>query len=107
MKHFYKFIIIDKDEAKEDCPISDFEYDDYRYWGLYDMGAHKLIFFGDNIHNNGIEDEISAFLKGLDYADYKYSHETGYIVLDDLTYGVPREVVLNKLLFGEMIDEVL
>ena len=105
MKHFYWFIVVDKDEAKQDCPVSDFEYDDYRHWGLYDMDAKKLVFFGDNIHNNGIEDEIDAFLRGIAYAGGKYSCETGYLVMD-YTYLNVRDV-LEKLNNGEMIDEVL
>lgn len=106
MKHFYWFIVVDKDEASADCPISDYEYDDYRYWGLYDMDTKELVFLDDNIHNGGIEDEIKAFLLGMDYVDAKYSCEQGYIVLDDLTC-VNRIDVLTKLNNGEMIDEVL
>ena len=106
MKHFYWFIVVDKGEANADCPISDYEYDDYRYWGLYDMDTKELVFFDDNIHNNGIEDEIEAFLRGMDYVGAKYSCEQGYVVLEDLTY-VNRIDVLTKLNNGEMIDEVL
>ena len=106
MKHFYWFIVVDKDEAKQDCPISDFEYDDYRYWGLYDMDIKGLVFFGDNIHNIGIEDEIKAFFWGMDYVGAKYSCEQGYIVFDDLTCVNPIDV-LTKLNNGEMIGGVL
>jgi hypothetical protein len=106
MKHFYGFIVVDKDEASADCSIIDYEYDDYRYWGLYDMDTKKLVFFGDNIHNGAIDDEIEAFLRGIDYVGANYSFETGYVVLDDLTY-VNQNDVLTKLNNGEMIDEVL
>ena len=106
MKHFYMFIVLDADEAKQDCPVSDFEYDDYRHWGLYDMDAKKLVFFGDNIHNNGIEDEIDAFLRGITYAGGKYSCETGYIIMNGAVIIQGTEV-LEKLNNGEMIDEVL
>ena len=70
------------------------------------MDTKELVFFGDNIHNGGIEDEIEAFLRGMDYVGAKYSCEQGYVVLEDLTY-VNQIDVLIKLNNGEMIDEVL
>lgn len=106
MKHFYWFIVVDKDEAKADCPISDYGCDDYRHWGLYDMDTKELVYFGDNVHNSSIVVEINAFLSGIDYVGAKYSCEQGYVVLEDLTY-VNRIDVLTKLNNGEMIDEVL
>lgn len=106
MKHFYQFIVVDKDEASADCPISDYVYDDYRHWGLYDMDAKKLVFFGDNIHNSSIEDEIDAFLRGIDYVDEEYGLETGYVIMNGVVI-IKKTEVLEKLNNGEMIDEVL
>ena len=106
MKHFYEFIVLDEQEAKIECPITDYEYDDYRYWGLYDMDEQCLVFFGDNIHNNGIEDEIEAFCKGMRYVDINFSLETGYVVLSDISCVTATDV-LEKLKNDEMYDEVL
>lgn len=108
MKAFYEFIVIDESEYNNDTPISDYEYDDYRYWGLYDMHNDKMIFFGDNMHNNGIEDEIEAFLKGLDYAKCEYSLETGAIIIEGNDYAnITSAEALDYLRNGKMIDEVL
>lgn len=106
MKRFYEFIILTQEEFSLDLPLSDFEYDDYRNWGLVDLDTSKILFLGDNIHNNGIEDEIDAFLKGISYAGDSYCLETGCLVLD-YTNGVNIEEVRKKIKKGEMYDGVL
>ena len=109
MKHFYEFIVITPEEEEEirqgKYEITDCEYDDYRYWGLYDFDQSTLIFFGDNIHNNGIEEEINAFFKGLNYVDIAYSLDTGYLVMENTS--ITAQAALSMLSMGTMYDEVL
>ena len=106
MKRFYEFIILTQQEFNLDVPLAEFEYDDYRNWGLVDLDTLKILFLGDNKNNNGIEDEIDAFLEGISYIGGSYCLETGCLVLD-YTNGVNIEEVKKKIEKGEMYDGVL
>ena len=80
MKKFVSGIIVSKAEMEE----FNFQnwYDandgDYIVHALFDI-THpkhpKTIMINDNTHT-AIEDEIEAFIAGIDYADVTYSHKT-------------------------------
>lgn len=107
MKYFCKFIVISKEEFDCSQSICDFEYDDYRYWGLFSFDNDRIIFLEDNIHRIGIEDEIDAFLDGVQYAGEEINVCSGAIVVDDISRGVSVKDVLPKLLERDIVGGTL
>lgn len=107
MKHFYKFIAITNDEYDGNVELSEYKYDDYRVWGLYSKSDDEMIFFNDNIHCGSIEDEIQAFLGGLDYAHMAYLFETGVVITTESSYYPDLEKVKRLLREDKMIKTEL
>lgn len=103
MKYFCKFIVIDKPELELGYSLTTLGSDDYRDWGLFSFDEDKVLIYGDNVHNSGIETEIDSFINGVRFAGEEVSVMTGAVVVEDATIGVYKEDILPLLIDRDIL----